>query len=163
MLGMRKGAAVGMEGGHRSHKNGLVPDWQGLNCSGTGVVQLGMKDTDGWEGGWPVVTCKHGDASFVEELDPFCRAKNSVADGDDKVRIVLVFDVPLRGHIEVFFIVEDVILQSPNVILEMQLFFLICIIPPFDSFGKSPSNVCCKSEARYALVVEFKGYKGSVG
>ena len=57
VLRVREGAAVGVVGGHRSHKNGLVPDWQGLNWGGTGVVGLGMDGANNWGGRWSIIAC----------------------------------------------------------------------------------------------------------
>ena len=85
VLGMREGAAIGVIGGCRSYKNSLVPDWQGLNWGGTGVVGLGMDGANDWGGRWPIVTCIYGDLSILEEFNPLGGSKYPVADGDGQV------------------------------------------------------------------------------
>ena len=113
LLRMGEGMAIGVVGRHRSHKNGLVPDWQGLNWGSTGEIWLGMEGTDNQGGGWSIVTCEHSDVSIVKELDPLGWLKDPISDGNDKVRVVLVLDVSFWRHVEVFFIVKDVIFKSP--------------------------------------------------
>ena len=47
LLGMREGAAVGVEGSSGPHEKGLVPGWQGLNCKGGVGVWLCVNEPDG--------------------------------------------------------------------------------------------------------------------
>ena len=163
LLGMREGAAVGMEGGCRSHKKGLVPGWQGLDCGGFGEVWLGMEDANGWGRGQPIVACVHSDASFFKELDPFCGAKDPVANGDDEIWVVDILNVTFWGRIKVLLIVEDVFFQSPDTILETQLFPFVFVVSPLDGFGKSLGDVCCEGEIGYALLIDLEGHKSGIG
>ena len=163
LLRMGESAVVGVEGRCRSYKNGLVPDWQGLNWGSTGEVWLGMEVGNNWRGGWSVVACKHSDTSLVKELDPFGRLKDPISNGNGKIQIALVFNVSFWGHVEVFFIVEDTVFKSSNAVLEMELLLFISVVPLFDSFCKSLGDVCHEGKAGNALVIELKHHKGGVG
>ena len=61
-----------------------------------------------------------------------------MANGDDQVFVMHVFDVSIWGSIENFLIIEDAIFQASDVIFEMKLLSLVLVISFFLMVSVSP-------------------------
>ena len=76
-----------------------------------------------------------GDSTVFKFLDPFCRLKDSVAQGNEELRdSPIVFDVPVGGAFEYVLVVFDSVMESGNLFFE---------VVNFDVFvGVAPSDGC---------------------